>query len=246
MPVSVGHELLKRQLAQLNQDEDSGFSVGLDDDGDLFKWMVVFEGPTETPFEGGIFQAKLIFPKDFPNSPPEMRFTTEMWHPNIYPDGKVCISILHPPGTDSFNQQESADERWRPIISVEAILLSVQNMLVDPNLDSPANIDAAVNFKNDPKGYKRKVRQLVNKSLEIGMEEPSTKTPRPTLATPPAPVVAETHIADTEPMPLPLPAPVGGGSSADDPAATTAQIVPAAVEIDESKTKSKCWGMSCF
>ena len=33
------------------------------------------------------------------------RFETEMWHPNIYPDGRVCISILHPPGTDRFNDQ---------------------------------------------------------------------------------------------------------------------------------------------
>lgn len=42
--------------------------------------------------------------------------------------------------------KEREDEKWRPIISVEAILLSVQNMLSDPNENSPANIDAAVTF----------------------------------------------------------------------------------------------------
>ncbi|CAJ1343946.1 unnamed protein product [Effrenium voratum] len=47
-----------------------------------------------------------------------------MWHPNIYPDGRVCISILHPPGTDRFNDQETADERWRPILGVHSILIS--------------------------------------------------------------------------------------------------------------------------
>lgn len=46
----------------------------------------------------------LVFPEDYPNNPPVMQFRTEMWHPNIYPDGKVCISILHPPGTDAFNE----------------------------------------------------------------------------------------------------------------------------------------------
>ena len=95
-----------------------------------------------------------------------MTFETEMWHPNVYPDGKVCISILHPPGTDRFNDQETADERWRPILGVEAILVSVLSMMVDPNLDSPANIDAAVHMKNDPDGYKKRVRQLVRKSVE--------------------------------------------------------------------------------
>lgn len=62
----------------------------------------------------------------------------------MYPDGRVCISILHPPGTDALNEQETADERWRPIISVEAIILSVISLLGEPNLESPADVDAAV------------------------------------------------------------------------------------------------------
>ena len=37
-----------------------------------------------------------------------------MWHPNIYPDGRVCISILHPPGTDRFNDQDRYEERGGP------------------------------------------------------------------------------------------------------------------------------------
>lgn len=36
--------------------------------------------------------------------------------------------------------------RWRPILGVDAILLSVLSMLDQPNVDSPANVDAAVNF----------------------------------------------------------------------------------------------------
>lgn len=56
----------------------------------------------------------------------------------------MCISILHPPGEDRYNEQESADERWRPILGVESIIVSVISMLSDPNDESPANIDAAV------------------------------------------------------------------------------------------------------
>ena len=61
----------------------------------------------------------------------------------VYPDGKVCISILHPPGNDP-NMYESAAERWSPVQTVEKILLSVLSMLSEPNVESPANIDAAV------------------------------------------------------------------------------------------------------
>ena len=73
-----------------------------------------------------------------------MVFKTTMWHPNIYDDGKVCISILHAPGVDAMNDQESAEERWRPIIGAESVLISVISMLNDPNIDSAANLDASL------------------------------------------------------------------------------------------------------
>jgi len=95
-----------------------------------------------------------------------MYFKCEMWHPNVYPDGKVCISILHPAGVDAHNAQESADERWRPILGVEQVLISVLSMLSEPNPDSPANIDAAKMLREDPKAYRKMVRRCVEKSLE--------------------------------------------------------------------------------
>ena len=159
-------EILSKELERLQNNDDLGASVGLVDDEDLFSWSVIFEGPPDTLYEGGFFKALLKFPEDYPNNPPEMKFVTEMWHPNIYPDGKVCISILHPPGEDEFNEMETADERWRPIIGVESIIISVISMLNDPNLDSPANIDAAKNFKENKESYLKKVKKLTQLSVE--------------------------------------------------------------------------------
>ncbi|KAJ0489455.1 putative ubiquitin-conjugating enzyme E2, ubiquitin-conjugating enzyme/RWD [Helianthus annuus] len=67
--------------------------------------------------DGGFFNAIMTFPPNYPNSPPTVRFTSEVWHPNVYPDGKVCISILHPPGDDP-NGYELASERWTPVHTV--------------------------------------------------------------------------------------------------------------------------------
>ena len=89
-----------------------------------------------------------------------------MWHPNVYEDGKVCISILHEPGEDEHNY-ESADERWRPILGVEAIIMSVISMLASPNDESPANLDAAVMWRQNQSEYKRKVRDIVRRSQEM-------------------------------------------------------------------------------
>lgn len=80
-----------------------------------------------------------------------MKFTCDLFHPNskkketkwslsiylmlplVYPDGRVCISILHPPGDDP-NQYESSSERWSPVQSIEKILLSVVSMLAGKKL----------------------------------------------------------------------------------------------------------------
>jgi ubiquitin-conjugating enzyme E2 G1 len=49
---------------------------------------------------------------------------------------------------------------------VEQILVSVIAMLNEPNVSSPANIDAAVQFRDDPRGYRRRVRELAAKTIE--------------------------------------------------------------------------------
>ena len=132
----------------------------------MFKWSVIFAGPEETLYEGGYFKAELEFPNDYPNNPPNMIFKSKMWHPNIYSDGKVCISILHAPGVDSMNAAERPEERWRPSLGVAAVLISVISMLNDSNIDSPANLDASLQWRDDREAYNKKVRMLAAKSLE--------------------------------------------------------------------------------
>ena len=157
---------MAKQLRDVQQNDDLGASIGLEKDDDLFFWNVLFEGPADTLYEGGFFRATLKFPDDYPNNPPEMKFKSKMWHPNIYEDGRVCISILHPPGVDSQNTAEKAEERWRPILGVEAILISVISMLNDPNIESPANLDASLQFRDKRDEYNKKVRILAAKSVE--------------------------------------------------------------------------------
>lgn len=158
--------LLKRQLAELNKKGTDGFSAGLIDDEDLYKWEVFVVGPPDTHYEGGFFKAHLIFPKEYPQKPPKMRFISELWHPNVHKDGEVCISILHEPGEDKYGY-EKASERWLPIHTVETILISVISMLADPNDESPANVDAAKDWREDYNGaFKKRVNRCVRKSQE--------------------------------------------------------------------------------
>ncbi|KAI5984656.1 ubiquitin-conjugating enzyme [Pisolithus albus] len=163
--------LLRRQLQELTKRPVEGFSAGLVDDDNLYEWEVMVIGPPDTLYEGGILKARLSFPPEYPLQPPKMRFVTPMWHPNIYPNGDVCISILHAPGEDQYGY-EDASERWLPVHTVETILISVISLLSSdtPNTDSPANVDAAKEVRNDLAGYKKKVRRLVRQSAEAAWE----------------------------------------------------------------------------
>lgn len=157
--------LLGKQLKELSRHPVDGFSAGLVDDSNLFEWNVAIMGPPDTLYEGGYFNAIMSFPPDYPNSPPSVRFTSEMWHPNVYPDGRVCISILHGPGHDP-NGYELASERWSPVHTVETILLSIISMLSSPNDESPANIDAAKEWREHRHEFKKKIRRIVRQSLD--------------------------------------------------------------------------------
>jgi len=158
--------LLRKQLKDLSRNPVDGFSAGLVDDSSVFEWNVTIIGPSETLYEGGFFNAIMSFPPDYPNSPPTVRFTSEMWHPNVYPDGRVCISILHAPGDDP-NGYELASERWSPVHTVETILISIIAMLSNPNDESPANVDAAKEWRETRDEFQRKVRKIVRRSQEL-------------------------------------------------------------------------------
>lgn len=84
----------------------------------------------------------------------------------VFADGKVCISILHPPGNDPMGYELSA-ERWSPVQSVEKILLSVVSMLAEPNDESGANVDAAKMWRENREEFNKIAKRIVRKTLGL-------------------------------------------------------------------------------
>ncbi|KAG0262345.1 E2 SUMO-conjugating protein ubc9 [Actinomortierella ambigua] len=106
---------------------------------DLMTWHVGIPGKTGTPWENGLYKLMLTFP--------EGKFVPPLFHPNVYPSGTVCLSILN------------EEEGWKPAITIKQILLGIQDLLNDPNPDSPAQSEAYVMFKKDKVAYEKRVRQ---------------------------------------------------------------------------------------
>jgi ubiquitin-conjugating enzyme E2 I len=89
---------------------------------------------------------------EYPTKPPKCKFTPPLFHPNVYPSGTVCLSILN------------EDEGWKPAITIKEILLGIQSLLDEPNPESPAQADAFNLFKKDKVAYEKKIRTIVKEN----------------------------------------------------------------------------------
>merc|ERR1711988_1217037 len=98
---------------------------------------VIIAGPTQSPYEGGIFKLELFLPEDYPMAPPKVRFLTKIYHPNIDKLGRICLDILK--------------EKWSPALQIRTVLLSIQALLSAPNPDDPLNNEVAELWKKDEK-----------------------------------------------------------------------------------------------
>ncbi|KAI3406576.1 CDC34 [Candida oxycetoniae] len=156
--------ILQRQFKDLTDPKKRipSFFIELDDDN-IFLWNIgVMVLNPDSLYHGGYFKGQMRFPSDFPFSPPSFRFTPAIYHPNIYRDGRLCISILHQGGDPTSDEPES--ETWSPAQTVESVLISIISLLDDPNGNSPANIDASVEFRKNFEEYKKKVQKEVERS----------------------------------------------------------------------------------
>jgi ubiquitin-conjugating enzyme E2 N len=118
-------------------------------EGNPRHFYVKIAGPGQTPYEGGLFNAELFLPDEYPMVPPKVLFRTKIYHPNIDKLGKknqsksrlrlsfvnlimshileylgrICLDILK--------------DKWSPALQIRSVLLSIQALLSAPNLDDP-------------------------------------------------------------------------------------------------------------
>jgi len=149
---------LQNDIKEIATNPINGVLAELTEDN-LFKWRVWFEGPPETVFTEGVFEASLEFPETYPDAPPVMTILSKFWHPNVYEDGKLCISVLHTTGEDPLNELETIEMRWLPSHSPSSIIRCFLSILDCPG-GAPANPDAQRQYNQDREGYDTKCREL--------------------------------------------------------------------------------------
>lgn len=121
----------------------------------LMHWAAGIPGKKGTIWEGGLFKLRLLYPDDFPSSPPKVQFHPVLFHPNVYPSGTVCLSILN------------AEQDWNPTVTLKNILLGVQDLLNNPNPNSPAQAEPYKLYTQDIEAYNQRIKQEVRNNPPI-------------------------------------------------------------------------------
>lgn len=111
------------------------------------KWQCKIPGKKGSIWEGGEYLLLMDFSEEYPSKPPKCKFNPVLFHPNVYPSGTVCLSILN------------EDEDWKPSITIKQILLGIQDLLDNPNPNSPAQAEPYMLYCQNRDEYVRRVKQ---------------------------------------------------------------------------------------
>ncbi|CAN0424173.1 unnamed protein product [Pylaiella littoralis] len=176
----IAEARLKEERKAWRKDHPFGFHAKpmLKDDSstDLLRWECGLPGPVivgwlhlrllkaqmqkwakvvgvDTDWAGGLYKVTMEFTEDYPSKPPKCKFVPPLFHPNVYPSGTICLSIL------------DEDEGWRPAITIKQMLLGIHDLFDTPNPNSPAQSEAYQLFVTNKEEYKRRVRIEAKKNM---------------------------------------------------------------------------------
>ena len=105
------------------------------DESNMFELYLLIIGPDNTPYENGFYFFQVKFPNDYPYKHPDVKYMTTMkgvrFNPNLYENGKVCLSIL---GTWSGPE-------WTSVMNLKSLILSLQSLLNEHPLRNEPGFD---------------------------------------------------------------------------------------------------------
>mmetsp|Transcript_111178 Transcript_111178/g.166548 ORF Transcript_111178/g.166548 Transcript_111178/m.166548 type:complete len:157 (+) Transcript_111178:42-512(+) len=153
--MSLATKRLMAERKQWRKDHPHAFYARPDKKPDgglnMLVWKCGIPGKADTLWEGGIYPLTCTFTEEYPSKPPKCQFPAGFFHPNIYPSGTVCLSILN------------EDDGWKPAITIKQILLGVQSLLDTPNANDPAQQEAYSLYMQNKEVYTKRVKQQAAK-----------------------------------------------------------------------------------
>ncbi|KAK0270833.1 hypothetical protein LTR35_013885 [Friedmanniomyces endolithicus] len=146
---------ITREIAQVQKNTDLSLAVAVRD-SDVRHIRALIIGPPETPYEYGFFEFDVKMPKEYPIKSPQVRAITTnsgrtRFNPNIYNEGKVCLSIL---GT----WRGDPGEEWSSAQGLESVLLSIQSLMSANPYENEPSFEKNKKEEPNPKAYIQKIQ----------------------------------------------------------------------------------------
>jgi ubiquitin-protein ligase len=134
------------------------------DDNNMLKGYAVIIGPSDTPYMDGFYLFEVEIPYNYPFAPPKLKFMTQgdsvRFNPNLYRNGKVCLSILN----------TWKGEQWTSCQTLRTVLLTLTTILnKKPILNEPGITEKHRDFKSyheiiEFKNYEIAINGMVNQT----------------------------------------------------------------------------------
>ncbi|KAI0287794.1 ubiquitin-conjugating enzyme/RWD-like protein [Multifurca ochricompacta] len=118
---------VNKEIADCKNDQSSNINIDLIDNSP-FHLRGSFDGPQDTPYDGGHFEVDIVIPDSYPFQPVKMKFITKVYHPNVSSaSGAICLDILK--------------DAWSPVLTLKSTLISLQSLLCSPEPNDPQDAD---------------------------------------------------------------------------------------------------------
>ncbi len=131
MPSRTCLRTLQRDLKEL-QERPLVMASAAPLDNNMLEWHVNIAGPRDTPYAGGLFHFRLVFPPDYPASAPSCDVLSVLPHPHVQ-RGKLCLDLFS--DFASFFEARAAPREaratgWSSAYSVSSVILQMQTFLM--------------------------------------------------------------------------------------------------------------------
>ena len=139
---------IKKEMIKLSQNKIPEISIMAHPENYRY-FLCAMEGPSDSPYQGGIFYVEIFLSKQYPMKPPKVRFLTPMFHPNIDRLGRICLDIVK--------------DKWTPALTLSRVMLHLQLLLISPNPHDPLDQSIADLWKMNQKEAHRKAKETTIK-----------------------------------------------------------------------------------
>ena len=141
---------LKNEFNFLSNNSYCNSTVIHENEDNLFSWIVIMQGPESTAYNGGIFKLQFKFPDNYPFKPPDVKFLTTIYHPNIKLDtGEICQDVFA--------------SSWAPTQKVQDILEKIVSMLREPSTSTPLENEICNEYTNNRNQFNKTARDYTMK-----------------------------------------------------------------------------------